>query len=346
MNHAIVAGRYAMRMSELRRFLSLMPQLRKLLLSDTIPVFDIDAGPALIEPGEISDRHYPPGGLVDLPRLHSLEWSYPHPEDVHRFLAYFSLPALTKLDVCLDGLDLGRSDHESRKSLRRVVQLDALQELSVHYVDDDSLKSALRRLEFQTLSKVEIANVDPRRRTGEMPLPELPRMDSIFRDPRMPYLTHLTISHFFINAEHGRLMLGYMPALTLLSFDTCSGILQLVEALAETGAAQNGFAVNPHSAARITVKFCPRLDSISLLGCGVAIEALRRVVVVRNTGGNTISPWSARPMKPLRRPIAIQADEASRPVKIACIRVDSVTEQEANTLREIGVEDVIWSETM
>lgn len=375
MNHALLAGRYVMHISELRRFLALMPQLRELVLSDTVPTYDVPTASGQLEPGEILDESLQAGVAVELARLQSLEWSYPHPADVHRFLAHFAVPSLAKLDIYLDG-PMIEPPEETRTWIPRVVQLDWLQELRVLYVDDDSLKSALRRLELKMLVKVEIANVDPCRRCGDLTNADIPRMDSIFRDPRMPYLTHLTLSHFYISSEHGRLMLGYMPALTLLSLDTCSGVLELLGTLAETGEALKGFPVDRGLLSRFGVKFCPRLDSLSLLGCDVGIETLHRIVMVRNAGGAVESLSEAlrhaRPVKTLRRPMVgssltpsnspvpllqtgslagvgpastvIPREEALRPAKIAYVRVDSITEEEAILLRKIGVEDVIWSE--
>ena len=365
-------------MSGLRQFLDLVPQLTGLVLSDTVPFFDIlpnlDSDPDSVdfEPGEISGIF---SQSVELLYLRTLEWSYPYPADVHRFLAYVSTPSLEILDLYLDDLSLNRPDtalirgYDSTYAVRddtifpHVIQLGSLVELSVQCVDDDALTLVLRRLALPVLEKVAFANVDIHRRKRDS-LAQFPRLESIFRDPRMPCLTHLTLSHFNLDPEYSRSMLGYMPALSLLSLDTCLGAREILGALAETSTMSR----------RLAVKFCPRLHSLSLLGCDIQAKGLRKVVQARNSreslgkDGQTglILVSNTRPIKKLRRPgvtrlaskpvrpsavpgttIVFSMDEALCPARIIYICVEecgSITEEDVLSLRSLGVEDVMWSD--
>lgn len=384
--------RYILRMSDLRQFLALMPQLRDLVLWDTIPFFDIkrlpqtNVGVAAIsinEPREALQATH----SIELPELRSIEWSYPYPADVYKFLGFLFAPSLERLDLFLDDLSSKRSDialyrgydeaedfkaYRHDPSIENVIQLDSLKELSLQCVDDDAITHVFRHLAFPILEKVEIANVGSHRRKASLPPTVFPRLESIFRDPRLPHLTHLILSHFQLDPEHVRSMLGYMPALISLSLDTCSGVGMLLENLAETST-----LVDRVTNGRLPVKFCSRLESISLLACDGEADGLRRAVKVRNVGTDLnvlagslthISPGGKvnpiRPMKKLRRrlgdpgtrhsvsggatSIVIPIEAGFNPARIASIRIEdcgSIAEEEALSLRELGVDDVLWNNT-
>jgi len=154
----------------------------------------------------------------------------------------------------------------------------------------------LRKFSFPALEKVAFTNVDSTvRQNPEIAaaLPVFPRLESIFRDPRLPSLTHLTLSHFKISAEQGRAeaMLGYMPVLTSLSLDACSGVGRLMEGLQEKVVGTIKPTASPGEGGgkrrRRGVKVCPRLEALSFWGCqDVDFGALRAVVLSRN-GNNS-----------------------------------------------------------
>jgi hypothetical protein len=380
-------------MSELRKFLGFAPQLTDLVLSDTVPFFDAllnaESNPDLttFEPGEIASASSRLTYSVELPRLRRLEWTYPYPSDVHRLLAFLFTPSLEILDLCLDDMSLTRQDtalirgYDDAEAARddtivpRVIQLGSVKELSVQCVDDDALTLVFRRIAFPALEKMVIANVDANRRRNGSQAP-LPRLESIFRDPRLPYLTHLTLSHFHINPEYDRSMLGYMPALTFLSLDRCLGVRKVLGYLAEMGGGLNDILVDPTGGRKLAVKFCPRLNSLSLLGCDVDAHSLRNVARVRNTGG-VVDAWSKqggivpRPMKKLRRPpgqistmglnstpvwppvatggasTVISLEKGLHSARIECIRVENcspITKEETLSLRLSGVVDIVWND--
>jgi len=164
--------------------------------------------------------------------------------------------------------------------------------------------------------------------------------------------------------------------LNSLSLDTCSGVWKLLENLADTS--NNRFqtiSVDQTTNRRLPVKLCPRLDSISLLACEVEAEWLSSVVKTRNVGrdislpaadGGIVSVRPMVPMKKLRRPVGnassvggprpsavveamspgIAMEAALCPARIICIRIEGchpITEDEALSLRDLGVEDVVWN---
>lgn len=294
---------YRLRVSTLSRCLSLIPWLEELVLEDTVPYIDVDPllgyvdGDQDVGISQDSPKIIRP---VELPHLKRVEWSFPYPADVHRFLAFFIIPSLERLDLSLeelpgkksnpymvhgsDGSDANRGNH-----MHHVLDFGSLKELSVQCVDEDAIGLVLRKLTFPTLEQVEIANVGGRVRRGHS-LPPFPRLESIFRDPRLPHLTHLTLSHFEISPEHSISMLGYMPSLTSLSLDTCEGVGNLMAALKDAG---TGTVLTGENLAmdgvrrRRWVKVCPRLEALSLWGCGdVEFEGLHAAVRARNVYGD------------------------------------------------------------
>jgi hypothetical protein len=153
------------------------------------------------------------------------------------------------------------------------------------------------------LEKVAFTNIDTDARKGGEKTPSLPvfpRLESIFRDPRLPHLTHLTLSHFKLSVEQGRVeaMLGYMPRLTSLTLDTCLGVERLMEALQESlvgtikphdpGERGGGGGRERGTRSRCGVKVCPRLEALSFWGCqDVTLNSLSAVIRSRNRSFST-----------------------------------------------------------
>lgn len=384
-----------------------MPRLRDLVLQDTVPFFDTkrlhqtNIAPLATtnEPGEIPGDATRISHPIELPELRSIEWSYPYPVNVHRLLSCLFVPSLERLHLFLNDLSSMRTDmallraYSAEDELKghyssieeQVIRLNSLQELCLQCVDDDALTHALRDLAFPLLEKLAIDHVDLNQQKGYPPVVVFPRLESVLRDPRLPHLTHLSLSGFQLDAEHGRSMLGYMPALTSLSLDACSGVRVLLEALAETSLGRlHATPVDRVASQRLPVKFCPRLESISLFVCDAEAEGLRRVVKTRNVEadlnrhsvdaeiGSSIPIWlngkvtPIRPMKKLRRPpgglssssgtklsasvgmisTVIPLEAALHPARIDCVYIEdcgSITEEEAFSLRDLGVDDVQWT---
>ena len=307
---------YFLRMSTLCRFLSLTPLLEELSLSNTVPYFDVilpqDGGPVSNGNG---NGH---GPLIEmnpvvLEHLKSIDWTYPHTGDVARFLSMIEALALERLDLWVEeirpkrhgcddvlftrGYTIASSPHKFIRGFTAAIY-PALKDLSLQCAGDDTAACVLRKFSVPALEKVAFTNIDTDARKGGEKTPSLPvfpRLESIFRDPRLPHLTHLTLSHFKLPVEQGRVeaMLGYMPRLTSLTLDTCLGVERLMEALQESLVR----TIKPHdpnergegggkergTRSYCGVKVCPRLEALSFWGCqDLTLNSLSAVICSRN----------------------------------------------------------------
>ncbi|KAJ7171203.1 hypothetical protein C8R46DRAFT_1087977 [Mycena filopes] len=373
---------YMLRMSQLVRFLNYTPNLQELILSNTVPYMDVYLDTA--DTPQTSTVHTRVSPVV-LNHLRTLDWTYPYGPDIHHFLSFLTIPALERIDVCVEELPLlranvlllrGYADTAASQlfASHRVIELGAMRDVSLQCRHEDTIGSVLRKFAFPILEKLELEHVGSRGR-GDAGLPTFPRLESMFRDPRLPLLTHLTICRFEISAELGKAeaMLGYMPALSSLTLDDCGGVWKLLEGLGQRSAV-GGPAV---------VRVCPRLEKIALWRCAdVDITPLMRVVIARNgsngsagsggeatatsvnAGADAATKGAVRPMKKLRRQgqgvgeglsgaastnilsSMIAMEEATRPAQISYVRIVDcrmIAEEQAMSLRGLGVTDVVWS---
>ena len=292
---------YYLKMSSLCRFLAHTPLLEELVLNDTVPYFDV----ILATDSTLDNLVY--RHPVKLDHLKTLEWSYPFAADIYRFLSLIDTPSLEKLDLWVEDLPTKRSDtlfvrgyilaSSPHKYSRGIVNYLSMRDISLQCVGEDTASSVLRKFNFPALEKVAFTNVDSTvRQNPEIAaaLPVFPRLESIFRDPRLPSLTHLTLSHFKISPERGRVeaMLGYMPVLTSLSLDACLGLGRLMEGLQEkvVGTIKPPASPGEGGGKRRGVKVCPRLEALSFWGCqDIYFGALRAVVLSRNGSNNDLS---------------------------------------------------------
>ncbi|KAJ7457237.1 hypothetical protein B0H11DRAFT_2063449 [Mycena galericulata] len=370
---------YMLRMSQLVRFLNCTPKLQELILSTTVPYMDVHLN--VEDAAQISDglQKVPP---VDLIHLRAIEWTYPFGPDIHHFLSFLNVPALERLDVGVDEPPIlrahvlllrGYPDTAASQlfASHRVISLGSLRDLSLQCLNEDTIGSVLRKFTFPALEKLELTHVDDRGRSRDGHLPTLPRLESMFRDPRLPQLTHLTLCRFAISSELGKAeaLLGYIPALVALTLDACAGGWILLDGLQQRARGTPG----PGPSVRV----CPRLETIALWRCAdFDITPLLAVVIARNGSGSgslTSTPTDGgggapsegaaraiRPMKKLRRQgpspptrssnissgMNIAMGEASRPARIGYVRIEDcalIGEGEAMSLRTIGVADVVWS---
>jgi hypothetical protein len=216
--------------------------------------------------------------------LKRFDWTYPYAPDVQRFLPFFDTPALEKMDLWVEG---DRGDYVPRRSILFPHSLPGgqdfpvLRNLTLQYAGDDSTSTVLPEFAFPVLEKFELINADMDARTGDQTLPQV---ESIFRDPRLPHLTDLTLSHFEMpqELEKGAAMLGYMPALTSLSLDHCTGVNRLVVCL--VAKAVGTLVPTPEGTKiRRNVKFCPHFEALLLWSCeDVKIDDLCALVTARN----------------------------------------------------------------
>ncbi|KAJ7035124.1 hypothetical protein C8F04DRAFT_1037674 [Mycena alexandri] len=369
---------YMLRMSQLIRFLNYTPNLQELILSNTVPYMDVYLDVA--DAPQISDALLQVSP-VELIHLRTLDWTYPFGPDIHHFVSFLNVPALEKIDVGVEELPIlrtnvlllrGYPDTAASQlfASHRVIELGALRDVSLQCRHEDTIGSVLRKFAFPILEKLELTHVGGRGRGASRDaLPTFPRLESMFRDPRLPVLTHLTICRFEISAELGKAeaMLGYMPALVSLTLDECGGVWKLLDGLQQRSAVGGP-----------AVRVCPRLEALALWRCAdVEITPLIGIVIARNrnsSGGSAIPPsdnagaankGTVRPMKKLRRQghgvgegpssraassnilsSIIAMEEAARPARISYVRIEDcamIGEEQAMSLRALGVAEVVWS---
>ncbi|KAJ6629402.1 hypothetical protein B0H10DRAFT_1939795 [Mycena sp. CBHHK59/15] len=340
---------YVLRMSQLVRFLNCTPNLEELVLSNTVPYMDVclNRENAVSDPGDRVEVE-----PVDLAHLRSIEWTYPYSTDIHHFLSFLAIPTLEKLELGVEEIPALRTNvfllrgyHDTAAphlfASQCVMALGALHDLSLHCTHEDTLGAVLRKFALPALAKLELTHIGAARAP-------LPRLESVFRDPRLPALTHLTLCHFAVPPELGRAeaLLGYMPALVALTLDACAGAAQLLGGLQQRVAGAGA------------VRVCPRLEALALWRCAdVGIAPLAAVAVARN--GNVVAlGGEVRVIRPMRRTrrqgeaslnilsSMIAVEEAARPARIGYVRVEAcalISEEQAMSLKALGVPDVVWS---
>ncbi|KAF8205965.1 hypothetical protein K438DRAFT_1715127 [Mycena galopus ATCC 62051] len=371
---------YMLRMSQLVRFLNCTPKLQELVLANTVPYMDVCLNRE--DAVQISNS-FLKVDPVELIHLRTLDWTYPFGPDIHHFLSFFNSPVLEKIFVGVEELPIPPTNvlllrgypataASQLFASHRVIDLASLRDLSVECQHEETLGSVLRKFAFPVLETLELTHVE--RQASRDKLPTFPRLESMFRDPRLPVLTHLTICRFQISAELGKAeaMLGYIPALVSLTLDGCSGVWKLLDGLQQRSAVSLGGPA---------VRVCPRLEALALLHCGdVDITSLVGIVMARNGSNGVSGDLGAaasdeggaatkgavrviRPMKKLRRQghgvvegpssrapstnmSMIAIEEASRPARIGYVRIGGcarIAEDEAMSLKTLGVADVVWT---
>ncbi|KAH6904606.1 hypothetical protein BKA70DRAFT_1295842 [Coprinopsis sp. MPI-PUGE-AT-0042] len=138
------------------------------------------------------------------------------------------------------------------------IPFPSLRECIFQCPEDDTSTATLRKFSFPTLEKFES---QPHGR-------HYPRLESIFRDPRLFHLTHLTLSQYTFAKDHLRAeaVFGYMPVLTSLTVDSCLGVC----------------FPPPRFGREDGELSCPRLESLSLWGCDdLEFRVLLRIVRAR-----------------------------------------------------------------
>ncbi|OAX37680.1 hypothetical protein K503DRAFT_771267 [Rhizopogon vinicolor AM-OR11-026] len=379
-------SQYILRMSHVHRFLSFTPEIQHLVLTETTPLRDV----VLVEPSEgETESRYASVSPIELPKLRSLTWKLAYPRDVYSFMSFFGFPALERWDILVADSPTKRGDvsmlrgnhwdepdsYIQAEPLSGVLSMSALKELYVSCQDGDTLISSLRQFLFPALEQLEFAHAGKCPPNCDHKHP-LPRLDYIFRDPRLPYLTHFTLSHLDVFAGHGKLMLGYMPNLVSLTLISCTGMDNMLQALAEAyGRAMDAEHKNVRGCG---VRVCPKLQEIALWGCqDFEFRSLFAVVFARAqpagvtlieaqkdvSSADAVSTVLGRKIRPLKKSrvaaaqggsspgkphmhspnrvssTLIPIEEALRPVRIACVHVDDcpqITEDEALSLEELG----------
>ncbi|KAF9813961.1 hypothetical protein IEO21_05397 [Rhodonia placenta] len=322
-----------LRMSNLCAMLSRTPSLSELTLNGSVPLMDIYVD---IRPTTLVNPDLPPRARrtplqicpVALPRLSSFECSFPPPRDLWLFFHFLAVPALRLLELSFNAytarwLQL-YNDQLSEATVNPILgeqpgplaQLSQLEDLSVECVDIEGLTMALKRLNAPALKSLSLTYLPAEPKPGPL-LPQLPRLESMFREPRIPTLTRLSISCFDLDLENTKTMLRYTQSLVHLTLRSCLGAGKVVCALSG-GTCADGH-VN-HTASWI----CPRLERLTLVHCvDVRFRCLSGVVIARKAGSQmsfdaetivqctSASPMRGRRIRPLKKRVAPLANSSA-----------------------------------
>jgi F-box-like len=370
-----------LRLSYFARLLACTPRVERLAFLRAGPVFSLPLDTSLQDLLRWEDdaawrgdspRALPP---VPLENLCDLEWTDVHPDTLHLLLLQFPSPRLEVLDIAFASPSkckkLAALLHPTflhvgdGAAVHPVLELSNLKILRANCSSGDVLRSPFLRLYFPALETLSLSNrKSSLHEAGPQclayddldQLPQLPRLESIFRDPRMPYLTHLLLSGFAISPEQASLMLGYMPCLQRLDCNFIHSVASLLGALA----AHAPTAVVYSGSGSIGVRVCPHLRHIHLWYCdGVESATLMRLIKLRNGfASDTTSrddPGGKRPYKPLPKgahlptaspiPWKSMGNNNERGVeKVEQVSIEGcrpMTGEDARGLRQWGVE-VRW----
>ncbi|OCH96545.1 hypothetical protein OBBRIDRAFT_883019 [Obba rivulosa] len=382
-----------LRMSAFCSLLVRAPGLKTLTLDNANPVADISVR-VDCNPGVHKDPvSYNSGQVVQsvlMQQLSDFHWFEAPPKDLWLFFFFVRLPSLKKLHLSLSGsssrwfglydqvpavIDAQRSLHDLQAE--PVVNLECLEVLHLITKHAEDLTVAVKKMRLPALKRLTIACAGKSRS-----VPSLPRQESIFREPRIPTLTHLTLRWVTLQSDQTRTMLQYMPSLTHLSVEGCEGTGKVICALSGGSCAtghKNGLRnwICPKLEALVieessSVKFrclnqviserkraseedegcipgaCHDVDGSSPLARKVK-PLRRRVLLARtNAGARDLLPPASNPSSPSSSFVpGWGSHEISRPKKLLSVHVRGcarVSQAEAMSLLgdEWGVEDVVW----
>ena len=284
----IRAQRYHLKLSSLIHFLSTTLLLEELTLADTKPAFDVKY------PNATSSTTANTMQPVKLPELKTINWTFPSPEDVHCFFSFIECPRLEKLDIWIEPSPNREYVPSSPdQSLPQFIDFHSVRELIIQCPDDRTI-SSLRKFAFPNVERLEIAN-DPAHpsSSSDRVLPmTLPRLEGVFRDPRMYALSHLELFGVEFDNEYlsKEAFLGYMPLLLSLTLESCTGVDTFLKPLqarfSRVVISSGGDGKSPMKQQVIEsgVKACPRLESLSFWHCkDLTVDSLLKLVRARNT---------------------------------------------------------------
>jgi hypothetical protein len=362
---AALSGRLEfLRLPYFARLLACAPHIERLALLRAGPVFSIpfETNPHAArlwadDPGWRADSSKALAP-VPLESLRELEWTDVHPRTLHLLLMHFPAPRLEVMDVAFASATkckkLGAWLHpafsdptDSMSGQQPVLELANLKALHIDCSSGDEPRGPFLRLFFPALETLSLSNRNMCVRWAgpqaaeddEHRLPQLPRLESIFRDPRMPRLTHLSLSGFAIPSDQVSSMLGYMPSIQRLECNFIPSVTVVIDTLA--------------TARLAGLRMCPRLRHIQLCYCdGVEPVILSRLVKLRNgfeveeEGPSRDDPTAKRPMKrlPAKGPHTPPVEEQCV-AKVEQVSLEGclpITREEAISLEQWRVE-VDWS---
>jgi len=339
--------------------------LEHLILSDFAPFIEHGVDPV----GGGNDSP-----TVVLPLLREFIWYYPEVRVLRHFFSHVCTPRLRNADF---SVKCNRFTPHSATPF--AFRFPFVEDLTIECDVQETLHSATREMEFPRVKQLTIqTSMENWNPTSALPVF---RWSAIFRDLRVPYLTHLTIFRLSITLDHINGVFQYMPSLRSLTCDMCDGVATMICALS-AGDCACAIGKSLHEDHGLL-----ELESLTIRDCdGLRIGCLQKWISARNGEGESrypsvnrirarptarrkIKPLSGKYERRLQRPghtpstpsIEESLDNLSlahssaaacyipnylrQPSKITFISIDNcngVTEVNARELQRLGVDTVEW----
>ena len=240
--------------------------LEYLILSDFTPFIEHGVDPI----GGGSDSP-----TVVLPLLREFIWYYPEVRVLRYFFSHVSTPHLRNADF---SVKCNRTTPHSPTPF--AFRFPFVEDLTIECDAQETLHSATREMEFPRVEHLTIqTSIDNWNPTSVLPVF---RWSAIFRDLRVPYLTHLTIFRLSVTLDHISGVFQYMPSLRSLTCDMCDGVAVMVCALSagDCGCALGKSLHEDHGLFE--------LGSLTLRDCdGLRIGCLQKWISTRNGEGES-----------------------------------------------------------
>ena len=353
--------------SSLLNALSTTKCLEHLIFSDFTPLIEHGIDP-------VGGGHGSP--TIVLPRLREFVWYYPEVRVLRHFFSHVYTPNLRIADFSVK-----RNRVTSQSITSFTFRFPFAEDLTIECDAQETLHSATREMEFPRVKNLIVqTSMDNWNPTSALPVF---RWSAIFRDLRVPYLTHLTIFRLSITLDHLGGVFQYMPSLKSLTCDMCDGVATMICALS-AGDCACAVGRSLHEDHGLF-----ELESLTLRDCdGIRIECLRKWISIRHGDGESreaavrsirgrraakrkIKPLSGKYKRDLQRkdptPSASSIEESldrlslahpstapryipnylRQPSKITFISFDNcngITEADARELQHLGVSEVEWKQ--
>ena len=308
---------------------------------------------------------------IVLPLLRGFIWYYPEVRVLRHFFSHVSTPRLCNADF--SAKCNGSAPHNVTPFAFR---FPFVEDLTIECDTQETFYTATREMEFPRINHLIIqTSIDNWNSTSALPVF---RWSAIFRDLRVPYLTHLTLFRLSITLDHMGGVFQYMPSLRSLTCDMCDGVANMVCALS----AGDCVCTVGTSFHEVHSLFEP--ESLTLRDCdGLRVACLQNWISARNGDGGSWHPtlnrsrsrsMAQRKIKPLsgkykRKPQPIGTAPLTSPIeesleglslpqspttipnylrqpsKITPISFDNcngITEANACEFQRLGVDTVEW----
>jgi len=247
--------------------------LEHLILSDFAPFIEHGVDPV----GGGNDSP-----TVILPLLREFIWYYPEVRVLRHFFSHVYTPRLLNADFSVKC-----NNFTPHSATPLALRFPFVEDLTIECDVQETLHSATREMEFPRVKHLTIqTSIENWSPTSALPVF---RWSAIFRDLRVPYLTHLTIFRLSITLDHINGVFQYMPSLRALTCDMCDGVATMICALSagDCGCAIGKSLHEDHGLLE--------LESLTIRDCdGLRVGCLQKWILARNGEGEPQHPIANR----------------------------------------------------